>query len=190
MMRRVTSVMVIALGTALLSTGTSAGASPPAPNSAKAVARPGLAPADAKGTYLDEDGNTLLLNGASANAVTSAAQILGCTPGNGADYPHYTAPDVSGHGTYVKGTCKNSTAKVYNCLYEWYTDNTWRRKACSKTVTVSAGGGSGNRSNARHACDSTGRNISWRNHEDVDVIGEIDSNNKPYRQQNVYCVVN
>lgn len=188
--RILTAVITLAMTTAFLSIGASAVASPPASNSAKAAAEPGLAPAGAKGTYLDEAGNVLSMNGVDAVAAPSRAALLGCTPGNGADNPHYSAPDVSGHGTYVKGTCKNNTAKVYNCLYEWYTDNTWRRKACSATVTVTAGGGSGNRSTARRACHSTSRPISWRNHEDVDVIGEIDTADNPYRQANVYCVVN
>ena len=57
-------------------------------------------------------------------------------------------------------------------------------------MTVTAGGGAGNRSNARHAGNSTSQTISWRNHEDVDVIGEIDTGDNPYRQANVNCVVN
>jgi hypothetical protein len=158
------------------------------PNTAQAVAQPGLAPAGATGTYTDEQGNALSMNGLDADAGTMGA-LFHCTPGNGADYPHPSGPDVSGHGSYVKGTCTNNTARVYNCLYEWYTDGTWRRKACGPTVTVTAGGGAGNRSNARHVCHSTSQSISWRNHEDVDVIGQVDSGNQPYRQRNVYCVV-
>ena len=57
-------------------------------------------------------------------------------------------------------------------------------------MPVTAGGGAGNRSNARHVCHSTSQTISWRNHEDVDVIGQVDDGNKPYRQANVNCVVN
>ncbi len=45
-------------------------------------------------------------------------------------------------------------------------------------------------SNARHVCHSTSQRISWRNHEDVDVIGEVDDGNNPYRQADVHCVVN
>ncbi|WP_231924342.1 hypothetical protein [Micromonospora chokoriensis] len=142
------------------------------------------------GTYLDEKGNVLSMRGRDADLVAGSALLLGCTPGNGADQPHWSSPDVSGHGTYVKGTCTNNTAKVYNCLYEWYTDSTWRQKACSSTVTVNAGGGSANRSNARHVCHSTSQLISWRNHEDVDVIGEVDDGNNPYRDASVWCVVN
>lgn len=185
-----TASLAIALAVALLSTGTSAAAAPPAADPSLAAARPGLAPAGAEGTYLDQQGNVLPMPGADTDSAAGKALFLGCTPGNGADNPHYTAPDVSGHGTYVKGTCTNNTAKVFNCLYEFYTDNTWRQKACSTTVTVKAGGGSGNRSNAQHACDSTGQTISWRNHEDVDVIGEIDTGDNPFRQANVNCVVN
>ena len=188
--RILTGVITVAMTTALLSIGASAVASPPTSNPAKAAAKPGLAPADAKGTYLDDEGRVSSMNGVDADAATSRTALIGCTPGNGADNPHYTAPDVSGHGAYIKGTCTNNTARVYNCLYEWYTDNTWRQKACSTTVTVTAGGGAGNRPSARRACDSISRNISWRNHEDVDVIGEIDTSDKPYRQAHVYCVVN
>ncbi len=182
--------VAIALVVASLSTGASAIASPLALDPSPAAARPGLAPAGAGGTYLDEKGNVLSMWGEDADLMAGNAPRIGCTPGNGADNPHYTAPDVSGHGTYVKGTCTNNTAKVYNCLYEWYTDGTWRRKSCSSTVTVTAGGGAGNRSNARHVCHSTSQRISWRNHEDVDVISEVDDGNNPYRQADVYCVVN
>jgi len=184
-------VAAVAMTTAFHTpTGASTAASyPQAPNTAQAVARPGLAPAGATGRYTDEKGIPLSMNGLDADAGTRGA-LWHCTPGNGADNPHYTAPDVSGHGTYVKGTCTNNKARVYNCLYEYYTDGTWRRKACGPTVTVTAGGGAGNRSNARHVCHSTSQLISWRNHEDVDVIGEADSSNRPYRQANVYCVVN
>ena len=37
-------------------------------------------------------------------------------------------------------------------------------------------------------CDNTAL-TSWRNHVDVDVIGEIDTAEKPMRQQDVYCRV-
>ncbi|KXK59924.1 hypothetical protein AWW66_21600 [Micromonospora rosaria] len=44
--------------------------------------------------------------------------------------------------------------------------------------------------NNRHACHSTSQLISWRHHEDVDVIGEVDDGNNPYRQADFYCLVN
>ncbi|PXY31483.1 hypothetical protein BAY60_03660 [Prauserella muralis] len=77
---------------------------------------------------------------------------------------------------------------MYNCLYEWYTDNTWRQKACSPTAELRPGGGRGNRTTARHACANT-LPTSWRNHVDVDVIGEIDTSEWPYNQANVACRV-
>jgi hypothetical protein len=95
---------------------------------------------------------------------------------------------VSGHGWWDKGNCSNNRAKVYNCLYEWYTDNSWRQKACSPTKELALGGGSSNRTVARQDCGDTTL-TSWRNHVDVDVIGEIDSGEWPYNQAAVSCRV-
>lgn len=123
--------------------------------------------------------------GATAGAVTPFSS---CTPGSGRDNPHYTAPDVSGHGWWTQGNCTGTTATVYNCLYEYYTDGTWRQKACSpKAKTLKPGGGSAQRTNARVTCDSTTEGISWRNHVDVD--GEGDTPEWPYNQAEVFCVV-
>jgi hypothetical protein len=112
-----------------------------------------------------------------------------CTPGSGRDNPHYTAPDVSGHGWWTKRNCSGSTATVYNCLYEYYTDDAWRQKACSPKA-LKPGGGSAQRTNARVTCNSTGETISRRNHVDVDVNGENDTAEEPYNQADVNCVVN
>ncbi|MQA62929.1 MAG: hypothetical protein GEU86_15875 [Actinophytocola sp.] len=95
---------------------------------------------------------------------------------------------VSGHGWWNKGDCSNNRANVYNCLYEWYTDNTWRRKACSATTELRPRRDGGGRTTARRNCDNT-LYTSWRNHVDVDVIGEWDTAEKPMRQANVYCRV-
>ncbi|MFE7333228.1 hypothetical protein ACFU8W_52400, partial [Streptomyces sp. NPDC057565] len=88
-----------------------------------------------------------------------------------------------------KGSCSNNRANVYNCLYEWYTDNTWRQKTCSPVKELAPGGGSSNRTTARRDCDNT-LYTSWRNHVDVDVIGEADTAEWPYNQANVYCRIN
>jgi hypothetical protein len=64
------------------------------------------------------------------------------------------------------------------CLYEWYTDNSWRQKACSPTRERRPYTGSGDTNLT-----------SWRNHVDVDVIGEIDSGEWPYNQADVACRV-
>jgi hypothetical protein len=160
-----------------------------APTYASAV--PALAPPDADVTaiYLDESGQPLIMEEAEAPSAESAA--LGpCTPYSGRDNPHRsdTGVAVSGHGWWDKGDCSNNLARVYNCIYEYYSDATWRRKDCSYTRELAPGGGRGNRTTARKACDNT-LLTSWRNHVDVDVIDEWDSPEKPMRQADVACRV-
>lgn len=149
-------------------------------------AGPGVAPPGAATTavFLDGAGRTIPTD---KNAEVA---LWHCTPVSGRDNPHRssTGVAVSGHGWWDKGTCSNNRANVYNCLYEWYTDNTWRQKACSPIKELAPGGGSGNRTTARRNCDNTSY-TSWRNHVDVDVIGEADTAEWPYRQANVYCRV-
>jgi hypothetical protein len=96
---------------------------------------------------------------------------------------------VSGHGWWNQGNCTSNTATVEACLYEYYTDGTWRRKACDKKPGLYPGGGSANRASANRPCDSTSEVISWRNHVEVDVEGEWDTDEVPYRQNNVACVI-
>lgn len=95
---------------------------------------------------------------------------------------------ISGHGWWNPGTCTKLTAKVYNCLYEYYDDNSWRLKACSPTKTVYSGGGTRNRTAANRVCDAA-IDTSWRNHVDVDVVDEWDSSEYPYNQAVVECRV-
>ncbi|MGW8353296.1 hypothetical protein [Streptomyces wedmorensis] len=87
-----------------------------------------------------------------------------------------------------EGNCINDRAEVFNCLYEWYTDNTWRQQACSETKTLKPGGGSTQHTTARRDCRDTQR-TSWRNHVDVDVIGEIDCGEKSMNQAEMDCRV-
>lgn len=137
---------------------------------------PGLAPSGATdGVYTDETGNAL----------------IGCTPETGVDNPHRssTGVAVSGHGWWNKGDCTGDTATVKTCLYEYYTDGTWRRKACGENGNLKPGGGSVSRVPARRDCDTT-QMTSWRNHVDVDVNWEVDSGEVRYRQADVACRVN
>ncbi|MFI7074278.1 hypothetical protein [Micromonospora sediminicola] len=190
-----TAVIALVAAVGVLPAAT-ASATPSAATSSTHVsyedAVPGLAPADAAGVYLDAQGRQIPQPGTDAAAATSSAQAaaLGCTPESGRDNPHYSSGDVSGHGWWKKGTCTASTAHVYNCLYEWYTDATWRQKACSPTKQLRPYTGSGDRTVARATCNSTSQTISWRNHVDVDVDGQIDTGEQPYNQANVACVVN
>lgn len=200
------SMVVLALATAAVvgAAGAPAAAAPAAsaepvaaPMASAETAVPGLAPAGAStsAVYLDEQGRAISRAGGKPYAEETAASdgvraaLLGCTPVSGRDNPHYSSGDVSGHGWWDKGSCSASTAHVYNCLYEFYTDNTWRQKACSAKLQLRPGGGSGNRTTARARCNPTAGLISWRNHVDVDVDGQIDTGEQPYNQANVVCVV-
>ena len=124
------------------------------------------------------------------------ATAIGCTPETVPDNPHISrtagvpVDTISGHGFWRKGNCISNTATVMNCLYEYYTDGTYRRKACDTKSGIRAGGGSGgNRTAANRPCDSTGLIISWRNRVDVDVDGEIDTSEVGERQADVACVI-
>lgn len=188
------AVVAATIGISVLAmTPAPASAQAEAPSTRSAVsyadAVPGLAPrnAPADAVYLDGQGRRIT-PGTSPAADTKAA-LLGCTPESGRDNPHYSSGDVSGHGWWKKGTCTGSTAHVYNCLYEWYTDATWRQKACSPTKQLRPYTGSGDRTVARATCNPTSGLISWRNHVDVDVDGQIDSGEWPYNQADIVCVV-
>lgn len=149
---------------------------------------PGIAPlgADKTAVYLDSAGRVMPT--AKSPSAGSETTLIGCTPVSGRDNPHKSGGDVSGHGWWKKGSCSNDRAKVYNCLYEWYTDNSWRQKACSPTRELRPYTGSGDRTTARRGCDNT-LLTSWRNHVDVDVIGEVDSGEWPYTGAGVNCRV-
>jgi hypothetical protein len=147
---------------------------------------PGFMPpgADATTVFLDESGQVIPM------PTTAAAEADGlwCTPVSGRDNPHQSVADVSGHGWWDKGSCSNNQADVWNCLAEWYTDNTWRWKACSPLTRLSPGGGAGNRTTARSYCE-TFELTSWRNYVDVNVVDEWDTAEQPYNGANVYCRV-
>lgn len=156
-----------------------------------AEAEPGVAPDGAgdTATYTDSDGTPLATPSTDSTTPGEATPAIGpCTPYSGRDNPHRssTGVAVSGHGWWDKGDCSSNTAHVYNCVYEYYTDNTWRRKACSVTKVLKPGGGSAQRTTARRNCANT-LTTSWRNHVDVDVDGEWDTAEKPYRQADVAC---
>lgn len=154
-------------------------------DAAPAVIEPG---AEATAVYLDQFGQVI-----PTTASGAATQGLWCTPYSGRDNPHISSTiisprTISGHGWWNPGTCTKLTANVYNCLYEYYDDNTWRQKVCSPTRKVYAGGGSSNRTAANITC-STSVLTSWRNHVDVDVINESDSAEFPFNGENVTCRV-
>lgn len=198
----VAGALLLAAGTAAPAVA-STGAQEPGGTPAYASyedAVPGVAPAEASETavFLDEAGRVIAMEGSpvpessTSDTQTGEAQAaaIGCTPVSGRDNPHRssTGVAVSAHGWWNKGDCSNNRANVYNCIYEWYSDNTWRRKDCSVTKELRPRKDGGGRTTARRNCDNTAL-TSWRNHVDVDVIGEIDTAEKPMRQQDVYCRV-
>lgn len=151
---------------------------------------PGIAPpgADNTAVYLDSAGRVIPT--VKSQRAAPETTLIGCTPVSGRDNPHRSSTGVaaSGHGWWDKGNCSNNRANVYNCLYEWYTDNSWRQIACSPTKELAPGGGSSNRTVARQDCADSTR-TSWRNHVDVDVIGESDTGEWPFNQADVDCRV-
>lgn len=167
------------------------GGSAQAASAQPATPVPALAPANLTGpsVYKDENGKTLFVEDASTTAGALAASSK-CTPVSGRDNPHVTGGDASGHGWWGKGNCKNDYADVYNCLYEYYTDVYWYKKACSPTKKLKPYGGSTWRTNARKKCNSESKLISWRNHVDVNVIDEPDTAEKPMNQAAIKCVAN
>ncbi|MFF4325848.1 hypothetical protein ACFYZT_04970 [Streptomyces sp. NPDC001591] len=94
------------------------------------TAVPGVAPSgsDASAVYLDGAGRVIDMDAVDDSGTTRHAAALGCTPVSGRDNPHRSSTGVtaSGHGWWQKENCSNDRAKVFTCLYEWYTDNTWR----------------------------------------------------------------
>lgn len=185
-----------AAGSSVDSAGAEApGSAAPLPNP---NAVPGLAPRDTGATavYVNQAGDIITPAQqpvpAESEAATeeSSAAAFGCTPVSGHDNPHRSSTGfaVSGHGWWDKGTCSNTRADVLNCLYQYYDDGTWRQIACSSVVEFTYGGGAGNRTTARRDCASSAY-TSWRNHVSVDVKGEVDTNEVPYRQADVYCRV-
>ncbi|MEV0845502.1 hypothetical protein AB0J21_06355 [Streptomyces sp. NPDC049954] len=167
-------------GTSISATGASGHesrqASGPTPQVSSAEAEPGIAPPDSDETavYLDKAGQVMGMS--PSTSTTPKAGGLRCTPESGRDNPHVSKNkvDMSGHGWWDKGDCSNNRAKVFNCVYEYFTDHSWRQQACSPAKELKPGGGSSNRTVARFKCRTCAQ-TSWRDHVEVDVIGELDT---------------
>ncbi|SFE61524.1 hypothetical protein SAMN04487819_11845 [Actinopolyspora alba] len=114
----------------------------------------------------------------------------GCNPVADSDNPHVSGnrSDVSAHAWWYQGDCDNDRATVTACLYEWYTDHTWRRKACNTNDNQKPGRSSSRWLNVRERCDSFAR-TSWRAHVDVDVNWEVDNPGVSTKQADVDCRV-
>jgi hypothetical protein len=110
---------------------------------AASVAVPGVAPSGdiADAVYIAMDGQRLGTAAELGLNAESSPAALGCTPVSGRDNPHRSSTGVaaSGHGWSGKGSCNNDRADVLNCLYEWYTDRSWRMKTCSPVKELAPG---------------------------------------------------
>ncbi|SDP73999.1 hypothetical protein SAMN04487905_10836 [Actinopolyspora xinjiangensis] len=147
---------------------------------------PSVAPsgADTSGWWPEEPGTR------PAGADGPAGARIGCNPVADSDNPHLSGnrTDVSAHAWWYQGDCDNDRATVTACLYEWYTDNTWRRKACDTNGNQKPGRSSSRWLNVRESCDSFER-TSWRAHVDVDVNWEVDNPGVSTREADVNCRV-
>lgn len=197
--RRLGVIAAVIVGVCIPSSAVNAAPTGPGdqPSVSYEEAVPGRAPtaSTADAVYLDAQGNQISESGELPGSApttqkpSARAAAIGCTPGSGRDNPHYSSGDVSGHGWWTKGSCTSATAHVQNCLYEYFTDNTWRQKACSAKEKLKPYTGSGQRTVARARCNPTAGLVSWRNHVDVDVDGQIDTGENPMNQAQVNCHV-
>lgn len=94
------------------------------------------------------------------------------------DYVHVTRGQASGHGWWVKGTTKATTAKVTVQLqYKPKKSSSWNNRGTKGVRTIKPG--TSKRANARMTCRSSATK-SWRSWVDVDLVGYLDTPNKLY----------
>lgn len=117
----------------------------------------------------------VLPTSASKSIETSLASASACTYYASGDYVHVssTAFEASGHGWWENQGCAATQAVVTIQLQEYYSDGSWRNKGAKDTKTVYSGGGSGNRTTGRAACND-GLMTGWRSVIVVDLIGQDD----------------
>jgi hypothetical protein len=121
------SARTVVIGAALTLCLSVAGAAPaaadtPEPRRPSRTAVPAVAPVGVNNDdiYVDSAGR-VIGTAEDLRALSDAqAMAVGCTPLSLPDNPHESGADVSGHGAWDKGTCKNNTADVIHCLYQYY----------------------------------------------------------------------
>ncbi len=116
-----------------------------------------------------------------------------CNPFTGADNPHESDGEVSGHGWWRRGTCDGDKATVRTCLLEWWvgSDGTkrWVTKKCVPKKVKPAKNGTRKPSvTARRTCTSN-HYTGWANLVDVDVSGTWDNSEDGYKTANIWCRV-
>lgn len=95
------------------------------------------------------------------------------------DYVHVSSSafEASGHGWWVNGNCRATSAVVTVQLQQYYSDGRWRNAGSLGRATVRSGGGAGNRATGRAGCYNRSL-TSWRSVIDVDLIGVADDPSK------------
>lgn len=111
-----------------------------------------------------------------SGSLSSPDGTLVCTFDGLADNPHVTDGEVSVHGWWgnVVGNCGTSKATVVVTL-QIYRLGIWWDVATSAPKSIYAGGGSGNRVNARVACQDSQDSHPFRGKVDVDLDGVPDT---------------
>lgn len=142
-------------------------------------------------TSLDSFAGTTQQRFALEDEAVQAMGIGPCNPVTGADNPHVSDGDVSGHGWWRNGTCSGDKATVRTCLLEWWRGDDgsirWVTKKCvSKKVKAAKKGTRKPSVTARVGCTST-HYTGWANLVDVDVAGTWDNSEDGYKATNIYC---
>lgn len=178
-------------GSALLVSHTEAMAAP-AVIAAPAAPAPAPAPVGAAAAAGADGTGELSLQGTAsdsdARAAAAAAAI--CLFTTNGDYVHVSSSafEASGHGWWVNGNCRATTAVVTVQLQEYYNDGSWRNKGVVGRSTVRSGGGAGNRATGRAGCNNNTL-VGWRSVIDVDLVGQADSPDKlTTPSRNIRCL--
>lgn len=123
--------------------------------SALATEPPRPAPIPGAPSGSSSSGRMLELNSASDPDAARAAAA--CVPVALADTPHISSDgsgEISSHGSWKLGSCRDSKATVAIQLQEFFSDGIWRTRGTYGTGTYAPGGGAGKRATSRAVCVS------------------------------------
>lgn len=123
-----------------------------------------------------------------------AQNFARCTFETGADNPHRSDGDVSAHGWWNETSEEDRTCPEYADvevrLQAWWCDiffNCWWVTQAIEESRVREGGGRGRRTTARQSCTRDGREVSWLNVVDVDLVGTWDRPFRAYKEIDIEC---
>lgn len=128
---------------------------------------PGPAPSDDPVPTVAPESEMTPPNGGEiiASDPEALAYLLNCKPDLRADRPHISTFDKSGdlssHGYWNPGRCRDKRAPIVIHLQAYFTDHTWKSRGTLGTALVRPGGGAGKRATARAHC-VTPQPVTWR----------------------------